>query len=111
MKIESGFTTLVFYDGPQLIQMEDPTGQLYLGLAVEKDGFRYPMFVFTITPDLLQGYFNKTWDLKQVLVRADSYFFVDLSTENETMELIPATKFDSLNRKYQPEAGFYHDDA
>jgi hypothetical protein len=100
---------LVFYDGPQLVLFNSVKGYRAIGVAVEKPGFKYPLFCAIVLERHYQAYLSGKVDLLFIFKATPKgrLYFADLCNENNNVPLYKATVEEIESNEYFPEPGIF----
>lgn len=99
---------LVFYDGPQLLLLKDEHGKYLLGHAIEREGFKYPVFCCQMLERHLSRYLYGKVDLRFVFMNTPKsrLYFADLGKKENPIELKRA-KASDIDESVYPEPGIF----
>ena len=93
-------STLMFYDGPELIEAEDRIGGNYIGMALDRDRTAFKFLVVSVTPSVLYQLRHGEIDLRSVVLESakDGWYVCEtdsleeqISIQNQGDDLIPDT--------------------
>lgn len=99
---------LVFYDGPQLVLMKNQHGENLLGYAIEKNGYKYPLFVVQMLERYLEQYLIGKVDLRFIFKKTPKsrLYFADIGAGLKDVRL-RKSKDSELSEEVFPEAGIF----
>lgn len=101
--------TLVYYDGPQLLLLRSEYNDPLLAVAIEKDGYRYPLLCCQMLPRVLNKYMEGTVDLRFVFNQTpvSRMYFADIGQKfGDRIRLVKA-KEGELNEDVYPDSGLF----
>jgi len=108
MKTIQHTSTLFYYDGPQIIEAQDPIGGHYIGVMVESEDDSERYLVVGASPERLRQFRVGALDLRSLFVERDApewYLANALDGDEQHLTLFPQSGPISES-EYLPEAGF-----
>lgn len=101
---------LVLYDGPQLVLLENDHDETLIAHAIEKQGYKYPIFAAQIKPRFLERYLAGKVDLRFLFINTPQsrLYFGDLESLDDSSSItLRKAKEKDLVEDIYPEAGIF----
>lgn len=101
--------TLVYYDGPQLVILEDGSDYVILGTAIEKEGMQYPLFCAAALKRHFTNYMLGKVDLRFIYKATPGrrLYFTELPHGTSECHLRRATQRELADESVFPESGIF----
>lgn len=99
---------LVYYDGPQLLLLKNQSGEYLLAHAIERPGYKYPIFCCQMIQRHLDRYLLGKVDLRYVFDQTpkNRYYIADLGLKEKPVKLRRA-KAAEIDETTLPEFGIF----
>jgi hypothetical protein len=99
---------LVYYDGPQLLLLKNQNDEYLLAHAIEREGFKYPIFCCQMIRRHLDRYLLGKVDLRYVFEETpqNRYYFADLGLKEKPIKLRRA-KATEIDESTLPDEGIF----
>ncbi len=99
-------TTLVAYDGPEIVLGEDVFGAVYIALLVERDPREDTYLVSAISPKRLADLLSGRTDLRPIFAQPEDALYCLRTRAEPSEEWLELEAADSVPQDWYPDEGF-----